>query len=105
MSACKLTQVMELRQLKEDEQSLLERSVIGMKGLFDSMLRVRAQQGHALTRLELNILMKEPEEDLWAQVCVAVCRPCCPTLVHRPALQASGIPESVHGSGICVARR
>lgn len=57
---------MELRQLKEDEQSLLERSVLSMRAMYEGIQATRAQQGHALTRLELAVVMKEPEEESWA---------------------------------------
>ncbi|KAG2451720.1 hypothetical protein HYH02_003500 [Chlamydomonas schloesseri] len=60
-------EVAELRQLKEEEEALLTRTVRAMERQFEALRAVRQQQGYALTNLELTVLTKPPLEMSWKQ--------------------------------------
>lgn len=60
--------VAEMRQLKEEEEVLMWRSVAAMQQLYAEMMDVRLQQGYCATSLELAVLQKPPEEVQWTMV-------------------------------------
>lgn len=62
-------QVAEMRQLKEEEEALLARTVRSMERLYGNLQVVRQQQGYALTNLELTVQTRPPQEVAWKQVC------------------------------------
>eukprot|EP00198_Chlamydomonas_reinhardtii_P008597 XP_001697934.1 predicted protein [Chlamydomonas reinhardtii] len=60
-------EVAELRQLKEEEEALLTRTVRAMERQFEALRGIRQQQGYALTNLELTVLTRPPLEMSWKQ--------------------------------------
>ncbi len=58
-----------MRQLKEEEEALLARTVRSMERLYGNLQVVRQQQGYALTNLELTVQTRPPQEVAWKQVC------------------------------------
>ncbi|KAG2484062.1 hypothetical protein HYH03_017082 [Edaphochlamys debaryana] len=60
-------EVAEIRQLKEEEEFLLSRTVRAMEKMYGEIVNVRQQQGYALTNLELTVLTKPPQEMSWRQ--------------------------------------
>eukprot|EP00798_Chlamydomonas_sp_ICE-L_P015519 gene15520-21608_t len=59
-------EVAETRQLKEEEEMFMIRSVEQMQQVFNSILQTRLAQGYSLSNLELTVLQKPPEEVSWA---------------------------------------
>ncbi|GLI71606.1 hypothetical protein VaNZ11_016870 [Volvox africanus] len=57
----------EMRQLKEEEEALLNRTVRSMEQLYLQIQGLRRQQGYALTNLELVVHSKPPQELAWQQ--------------------------------------
>ncbi|GFR45894.1 hypothetical protein Agub_g7350 [Astrephomene gubernaculifera] len=60
-------EVAEMRQLKEEEEALLSRTVHAMERLYGEIQTVRQSQGYALTNLELSVVAKPPQELAWKQ--------------------------------------
>ncbi|GIL68525.1 hypothetical protein Vafri_21799, partial [Volvox africanus] len=60
-------EVAEMRQLKEEEEALLNRTVRSMEQLYSQIQGLRRQQGYALTNLELAVHSKPPQELAWQQ--------------------------------------
>ncbi|GIL90780.1 hypothetical protein Vretifemale_18510, partial [Volvox reticuliferus] len=60
-------EVAEMRQLKEEEEALLNRTVRSMEQLHMQIQGLRRQQGYALTNLELAVHSKPPQELAWQQ--------------------------------------
>ncbi|EFJ49224.1 hypothetical protein VOLCADRAFT_90164 [Volvox carteri f. nagariensis] len=61
-------EVAEMRQLKEEEEALLTRTVRSIEQLYGQIQGLRRQQGFALTNLELTVQTKPPQELAWQQV-------------------------------------
>ncbi|KAJ9514810.1 hypothetical protein QJQ45_028482, partial [Haematococcus lacustris] len=61
-------EVVETRQLKEEEEVFMRRCVDSMQGLYAAIVAERHSQGFCLTNLELSVQQQAPEEVQWSMV-------------------------------------